>query len=108
MELKRLNGLSAATACQLFTATVVPTVDYASSVWMHACKDKLLGPVNRVQRAGAQAIVGTFLRVAVNVAEAEAHITSVQELHWRQAIKLWINIHTLPDTNPLRRVTSMI
>lgn len=108
MALKRLSGLSAATARQLFTATVVPTVDYASSVWMHACKDKLLGSVNRVQRAGAQAIVGTFLRVAVNVAEAEANIISVQERHWRRAIKLWINIHTVPDTNPLRRITSRI
>lgn len=97
MELKRLNGLSAGTARQLFTATVVPAVD-ASNVWMHACKDKLLGPVNRVQTAGAQAIVGTFLRVAANVAEAEANIISVQERHWRREIKLWIDIHTLPDT----------
>ncbi|KID59143.1 reverse transcriptase, partial [Metarhizium hybridum] len=108
MELKRLNGLSAGTARQLFTATVVPAVDCASNVWMQACKDKLLGPINRVQTAGAQAIVGTFLRVAANVAEAEANIISVQERRWRRAIKLWIDIHTLPDTNPLRRVTSRI
>ncbi|KFG84300.1 reverse transcriptase [Metarhizium anisopliae] len=81
MELKRLNGLSAGTARQLFTATVVPAVDCASNVWMQACKDKLLGPINRVQTAGAQAIVGTFLRVAANVAEAEANIISVQERH---------------------------
>lgn len=53
MELKRFKGLSAATARQLFTATVIPTVDYALNVWMHACKDKLIKPVNRVQRTGA-------------------------------------------------------
>ncbi|KFG86898.1 putative Transposon I factor [Metarhizium anisopliae] len=70
MELKRFKGLSAATARQLFTATVIPTVDYASNVWMHACKDKLIGPVNRVQRTGAQEIVGTYLTVATSVAEA--------------------------------------
>ncbi|KAM3543691.1 hypothetical protein ARSEF1564_003451, partial [Beauveria bassiana] len=74
MELKRLRGLSARTARQLFAATVTPVVDYASNVWMHAYKDKLLGPINRVQRAGAQAIVGTFMTVATSVAEAEAHI----------------------------------
>ncbi|OAQ57605.1 reverse transcriptase [Pochonia chlamydosporia 170] len=108
LELKRLKGLSATTARQLFTATVVPTVDYASNVWMHACKDKLIGPVNRVQRTGAQAIVGTYLTVATSVAEAEAHIVSVHERLWRRAIKAWIDIHTLPDTNPLRRVTSRI
>lgn len=108
MELKRLRGLSAATARQLFTATVAPTIDYASNVWMHACKDKLIGPINRVQRMGAQAIVGTFLTVATSVAEAEAHIISVHERLWRRAIKIWIDIHTLLDTNPLRRVTSRI
>ncbi|EAQ93689.1 hypothetical protein CHGG_01924 [Chaetomium globosum CBS 148.51] len=37
MELKRLSGLSPATARQLFTAMVAPVVDYASSVWMHQC-----------------------------------------------------------------------
>ena len=36
LELKRLRGLSPATARQLFTATVAPVVDYASNVRMHA------------------------------------------------------------------------
>ncbi|OAA39763.1 reverse transcriptase [Cordyceps fumosorosea ARSEF 2679] len=63
MELTRIRGLSAKTARQLFAATVIPVVDYASNVWMHAYKDKLIGPINRIQRAGAQAIVGTFMTV---------------------------------------------
>jgi hypothetical protein len=67
MELRRLRGLSPATARHLFTSTVAPMVDYASSVWMHACKDKAIGPIIRVQRLGAQAIVGTFLTVATSV-----------------------------------------
>jgi ribonuclease HI/exonuclease III len=106
LELKRLRGLSPATARQLFTATVAPVVDYASNVWMHAFKDRLIGPINRVQRVGAQAIVGTFLTVATAVAEAEAHIAPAQDRFWRRIIKLWTDIHTLPDTNPLRRNTS--
>ncbi|KAJ5715983.1 uncharacterized protein N7483_013164 [Penicillium malachiteum] len=72
------RGLSPATARQLFTSTVAPVVDYASNVWMHACKDKAVGPINRVQRVGAQAIVGTFLTVATSIAEAEAHIATAQ------------------------------
>lgn len=108
MELRRLRGLSPATARQLFTSTVAPVVDYASSVWMHACKDKAIGPINRVQRVGAQAIVGTFLTVATSVAEAEAHIASVQHRFWRRAVKLWTDLHTLPETNPLRRNTTRI
>ena len=55
LELKRLRGLSPATARQLFTSTVVPVVDYASNVWMHAFTNRLKGPINRVQRLGAQA-----------------------------------------------------
>ena len=108
MELKRLRGLSPATARQLFTSTVASVVDYASSVWMHALKDKAVGPINRVQRVGAQAIVGTFLTVATSVAEAEAHIAPAQSRFWRRAVKIWADIHTLPETNPLRRNTARI
>ncbi|OQE51795.1 hypothetical protein PENNAL_c0503G05484, partial [Penicillium nalgiovense] len=108
MELRRLRGLSPATARQLFTSTVAPVVDYASNVWMHAFKNKNIGPINRVQRVGAQAIVGTFLTVATSVAEAEAHIATVQHRLWRRAAKTWTDIHTLPATNPLRRSTAQI
>lgn len=45
MELKRLRGLSARTVWQLFAATMTPVVDYASNVWMHAYKDRLVGPI---------------------------------------------------------------
>ncbi|KOS36535.1 hypothetical protein ACN38_g12716 [Penicillium nordicum] len=108
MELRRLRGLSPATARQLFTSTVAPVVDYASNVWMHACKDKAIGPINRVQRVGAQAIVGTFLTVATSVAEAEAHIATARQRFWRRAVKMWTDMHTLPETNPLRRGTDRI
>ncbi|KAJ5264436.1 hypothetical protein N7505_007229 [Penicillium chrysogenum] len=108
MELRRLRGLAPASARQLFTSTVAPVVDYASNVWMHACKDKAMGPINRVQRVGAQAIVGTFLTVATSVAEAEAHIATAQHRFWRRAVKMWTDIHTLPETNPLRRNTDRI
>jgi hypothetical protein len=108
MKLRRLRGLSPSTARQLFTSTVTTVVDYASNVWMHAFKDKAIGPINRVQRVGAQAIVGTFLTVATSVAEAEAHIAPAQSRFWKRAVKMWTDIHTLPETNPLRRNTDRI
>lgn len=86
MELKRLRGLSPAIARQLFTATVAPLVDYASNVWMHRFIYRLMGPINRVQRAGAQAIIGTFSTVATSVAEAEAHIVPARQRFWKRAI----------------------
>ncbi|CRG92736.1 Deneddylase [Talaromyces islandicus] len=100
MELKRLRGLSPATARQLFTSTVTPVVDYASNVWMHAFKDKAVRPINRVQRIGAQAIVGTFLTVATSVAEAEAHIATAQSRFWRRAVKIWTDIPHLARNEP--------
>ena len=48
IELRRLKGLSPATARQPFTATVMPVVDYASNVWMHECRYKSAIPINRV------------------------------------------------------------
>ncbi|GKU11645.1 unnamed protein product [Fusarium langsethiae] len=108
MELQRLRGLTPRTARQLFTATVAPVVDYASNVWMHACRYRRASPINRVQRIGANTIVGTFLTVATSVAEAEAHIASAHERFWRRAIKMWTDLHTLPATNPLRSSTSRI
>ncbi|KAJ5385753.1 hypothetical protein N7509_008294 [Penicillium cosmopolitanum] len=108
IELRRLRGLSPATARQLFSSTVAPAVDYASNVWMHAFKNQNMGPINRVQRLGAQAIVGTFLTVATSVAEAEAHIATARHRFWRRAVKMWTDLHTLPETNPLRRSTDRI
>ncbi|PNH36329.1 hypothetical protein BJF96_g603 [Verticillium dahliae] len=106
MELKRLRGLTPATARQLFTATVAPVVDYASNVWRHRCKDRTAAAINRVQKVGAQAIIGAFIAIATSVAEAEAHIVSAPERFTRRAIKLWTDLHALPETNPLRKLTA--
>ncbi|SPJ79732.1 uncharacterized protein FTOL_08123 [Fusarium torulosum] len=104
MELKRLKGMAPSTTRQLFTAMVAPVVGYASNVWMHACKTVAAYAVQRVQRIGAQAIIGSFTSVATGIAEAEAHIATVHERFWRRASKLWVDIHTLPRTNPVRNL----
>ncbi|KAJ0132729.1 putative phosphatase SPAC5H10.03 [Fusarium oxysporum f. sp. albedinis] len=104
MELRRLKGMAPSTTRQLFAAMVAPVVDYASNVWMHACKTASAYAVHRVQRVGAQAIIGSFTSVATAVAEAEAHIATIYERFWRRASKLWVDIHTLPRTNPVRNL----
>ena len=103
IELRRMCGLSPATARQLFTAMVAPTVDYASNVWRHACIGKRAKMLDQVQKIGAQAITGAFRTVATSVAEAEAHISGVQQRLWKHALRLWVDLHTLPESNPLRR-----
>nr|XP_036584544.1 transposon I factor [Colletotrichum truncatum]KAF6794062.1 transposon I factor [Colletotrichum truncatum] len=60
--------------------------------------------INRIQRIGAQAIIGTFNTVATAVAEAEASIQPAQERFGRKAIKFWVRRQTLPTSHPLRRI----
>lgn len=62
--------------------------------------------MNRIQRVGAQAITGAFQIVATAVAEAEASIRTVGERHAERATKLWVNLRTLPKTNPLLKLNT--
>lgn len=92
--------ISPSTARQLFTATVEPVVDYASTVWMRACTAPAMAALNRVQREGGKSITGSFRTVATAVAEAEASIRTVSQRHTDRAIKFWMNLRTLPKTHP--------
>jgi hypothetical protein len=84
LALRRLKMLSPQTARQLFVATVAPVMDYAASVWMHACGEKALSWLNRAQKIGALAITGAFRTVATAVVEAEASILPIRERHARR------------------------
>ena len=108
MALRRLRMVSPSTARQLFGATVAPVMDYASSVWMHACGGKAMASMNRVQRIGAQAITGAFRTVATAIGEAESSIRTVHERHSERATKLWVNLRTRPRTNPLARLGTRV
>ena len=67
-----------------------------------------MASLDRVQRVGAQAIIGSFRTVAVAMAEIEASIRTVRERHADRAAKLWVDLHTLPKTNPLSRVGTRV
>lgn len=108
MALRRLRMVSPSTARQLFAATVAPVVDYASNVWKHAYGGKSSSSLNRIQRIGAQAIIGTFCTVATAIAEAEASIRTVHERHAEKAMRLWVSSRTLPKTNPLSRLNTRV
>ncbi|KAM9874254.1 hypothetical protein VDGL01_11687, partial [Verticillium dahliae] len=101
MALRRLRGLAPSVARQLYTSTVAPVMDYASCIWMNACGETLVKPLDRVQNVGAQAIVGTFRTVATAVAGAEASIPTVRQRFARRATTFWIGMHTLPRNHPL-------
>lgn len=62
---------------------VAPVVEYTSNAWMHEFKSKNIGPINRVQRVGVQAILGTFLTIATSIEESEAQMPAAQHRFWR-------------------------
>ena len=65
MCLRKLKLLSPQTARKLFTATVVPTMDYGSVVWLHKRGERELGWFNRVQKMAVRAVTGAFLTVSM-------------------------------------------
>jgi hypothetical protein len=101
MALKRLRGLSPSVTRKLFNATVAPVVDYASSVWMHARRASAERVLKRVQRIGRQAVVRCFQTVGTAVTEAEANLPTIEERHKRKALKMWVDLHSMPGTHPL-------
>ena len=96
--------LSPLSARQLFNATVVPVLDYASNVWMHAVNESAMAVLGRAQKIGACAITGAFHTVALAVAEAEAYIRPIYQRQFDRATKLYIGIRTFPETHPLRKL----
>jgi len=79
-------------------------MDYALNVWMNAAKELAIAMLKRAQRVGAWAIIGVFKTVAVAIVEAEALIRLVHQRLGERATKLYIGIHTLPHTHPLKRL----
>jgi hypothetical protein len=79
-------------------------IDYATNIWSHACGSSAMAALNRVQRTGAQAITWVFRTVATVIREAEANIATVRERHQGKAAAFWVNLCTLPPTNPLARL----
>ena len=104
LALKRMCALTPASARQLFIATVAPVVDYASTVWMHALGPGTTKIIKQVQKLGGQAITGAFSSVAGAIAEAEVYIQPVKARQWNKALKLLVNLFTLPKSHPLTRV----
>jgi len=72
LALKRVKGMTARVARQLFTSTVMPTVDFASPIWSTSLTGRATRMLNQVQRIGTQAIIGAFRTVGLTRAEMEA------------------------------------
>ena len=106
LALKRMHALTSASARQLFNATVAPVVDYASAIWMHAVGPATTKTIRQIQKLGGQTITEAFSSVACAIAEAEAYIRPVKARQWDKALKLLIDLFTLPAQHPLSRLAT--
>ena len=104
LAIKRLRGLRASTARQLYTSTVAPIMDYAAPVWFPKATKASVRQLERGQRIGAQAIISSFSTVALAVAEAEAGLLPIRERQHRHISKFWIDLHSLPSNHPCAKL----
>jgi len=104
MALNRLKNLAPSTARQLYNATVVPVMEYGSNVWGGNLTKNDIKAFDRAQKIGAQAITGCFKNTAAVIAEAEASLMPIDKRIALKATNFYINIKTLPQSNPLTRL----
>jgi hypothetical protein len=75
LALHLVKGIRPKQMRQLYKACIVPTIDYAASVWFGLDKRgtmRLLNRLRRVQRVGVRIILRAFRQVSLEVLEAEA------------------------------------
>ena len=104
LAIRRLRGIRPKQMRQLYRAVVAPTVDYAASAWFARGRwgtQDHITRLNRVQRLGAQAIIGAFRMVSTAVLQDEAGLEPVESrLAWRTA-RHTLDARSLPRTHPL-------
>jgi hypothetical protein len=101
LALSRLRGLRPESARRLFTSTVAPVVDYASSIWSLKLNKNDHQKLDASQRIAAQAITGAWKTTSLAIAEGEASLPPLRERFKVQHRKFWVNLHTLPTSHPL-------
>lgn len=95
MALRRFAGVRRAQMRQLYTAAVVPTTDYAASVWYAPARlgtKKHIAVLERVQRLAARLILRAYKSVAMLVLQSEAKLQPVIERlhkHVSDHLSLW-------------------
>lgn len=104
LALGRLRGLRPRQMRQLHRTVVDTTVDYAASTWYARGRLGVTGHISRlerIQRMGAQAIIGAFRTVASGVLQDEAGLEAVETRLARKTAKHALDVRALPQQHPL-------
>ena len=104
LAMRRLRGVRPKQMRQLYKTVVATTTDYAASTWFARGRRGVhyhIARLNRIQRMGAQAVIGTFRTVSGAVLQDEAGLEAVEaRLAWKTARHV-LEVRSLPQTQPL-------
>jgi hypothetical protein len=104
LALGRLRGIRPKQMRQLHRAVVDTTIDYAASTWYARGRLGVTGHISRlerIQRMGAQAIIGAFRTVSSGVLQDEAGLEAVETRLARKTAKHTLEVRALPQQHPL-------
>ena len=104
LAIRRLRGVRPKQMRQLYRTAIAPTADYAASTWFARGRRGLqdhIARLNRIQRMGAQAIIGAFRTVSTAVLQDEAGLEPVERRLARKVAKHTLDVRSLPQTHPL-------
>lgn len=100
----RLRGIRPRQMRQLHRAVVDTTIDYAAPTWHARGRLGVAGHISRlerIQRMGAQAIIGAFRTVSSGVLQDEAGLEAVETRLARKVAKHALEVRALPQQHPL-------
>jgi ribonuclease HI len=104
LALGRLRGIRPRQMRQLHRAVVDTTIDYAASTWYARGRLGVTGHISRlerIQRMGAQSIIGAFRTVSSGVLQDEAGLEAVETRLARKVAKHALEVRALPQQHPL-------
>lgn len=104
LAIGRLRGVRPKQVRQLCRTIINTTTDYAASTWYarerRGVQDHL-ARLGRVQRVGAQAVIGAFRTVSSAVLQDQASLESVESRLAKRVAKHALEVRALPRDHPL-------
>lgn len=107
LAIGRLRGVRPKQVRQLYRTVINATTDYAASSWYARGRRGVqdhLARLGRVQRMGAQAVIGAFRTVSSAVLQDEAGLEPAESRLARRAAKHALDVRALPRDHPLSMI----
>jgi len=104
LAIGRLRGIRPKQMRQLHRAVIDTTTDYAASTWYARGRlgvQQHTMRLEKIQRMGAQAIIGAFRTVSSGVLQDEAGLEAVETRLAKRTAKHALEVRALPEQNPL-------